>query len=96
MEAVQNNKSNSRIKPKRLNLNEPVVKTAPLALFDNLPELITPKMVCQVLPYERTTIYDWHYRPEKYGVPENLFVKKRNPKDKTLLRRDVLKSWICA
>ena len=33
-------------------------------LFENLPELITPKTVEEVFGPKVKTVYDWHYRGE--------------------------------
>lgn len=85
-----------RKEPKRLKGKQAGDTTPSLALFDNLPEIITINQALTVVPFSRDTIYDWSYRPEKYSVPAHLFVKKNKPKEKTLMRRDVLRAWKCA
>lgn len=60
-------------------------------LFDNLPELITTKMVAEVLHTSRATVFQWHSRPRRYRVPEGLFIKFGR---RLLIRRDVLKTWV--
>lgn len=65
--------------------------TTDIKLFENLPELITPDQVAQVLHTTSGTIYQWKSRPRRYGVPDDLFLKFGR---KLLVRRDALKAWV--
>jgi hypothetical protein len=60
-------------------------------LFENLPELLTPEMLAEVLHTTRGTVYQWKSRPKKYGIPDGLFLKLGR---KLLVRREVLKAWV--
>ena len=60
-------------------------------LFDNKPNYISPDQVIQFYPIAVKTVYDWHYRPNKYSVPNDLFQKFGR---KLMLRRDVLEKWV--
>lgn len=61
--------------------------------FENLPKMIRPKQVAEILGLSIETIYDWKYRAKLKRVPEGLFIKL----NRTLyLRTDVLKEWIAS
>jgi membrane-bound lytic murein transglycosylase MltF len=72
---------------------KPVTKesTTQGQLFENLQELLTPDMVAAALHTTRGTVYQWHSRPRKYGVPIGLFIKHGR---KLLIRRETLKMWV--
>lgn len=59
-------------------------------LFDNLPTLLTPKMAADLTHSSIKTVFDWRYRPAKYGVPDDMFVKGGR---KLFLRRDLFTRW---
>src|SRR5688572_15017755 len=54
-------------------------------LFDNLPELLPPGRVAELLSLKPSTVYDWKARPKRAGVPPDLFVKFGN---RLYVRRD--------
>lgn len=60
-------------------------------LFDNLPELMKPEAVSELLGVSVKTIYDWRYRQKLRGVPDGLFLKFNRL---LYLRTEVLKQWI--
>jgi hypothetical protein len=60
-------------------------------LFENLPELITPKTVEEVFGPKVKTVYDWHYRGKLRKVPQGLILKFNR---KLYIRTEVLKRWI--
>lgn len=60
-------------------------------LFSNLSELLTTEMVAEALHTTKGTVYQWHSRPRKYGVPEGMFLKHGR---RLLIRREVLRSWV--
>lgn len=62
-------------------------------LFDNLPELMKPESVAELLGVSVKTIYDWRYRQKLRGVPEGLFLKFNRL---LYLRTEVLRQWICS
>lgn len=68
-----------------------MTQLSPSTLFDNLAELLTPEMAAKALHTTRGTVYQWHSRPRRYGVPEGLFIKLGR---KLLIRREVLKAWV--
>ena len=49
--------------------------TAILKLFDNQPDLLSPKTVAEIIGLSVTTIYDWKYRSSKYDIPEGMLFK---------------------
>lgn len=60
-------------------------------IFENLPELITPKTLETVLGRKVKTVYDWHYRGKQRNVPPGLFLKFNRI---LYIRTEVLKRWI--
>lgn len=62
-------------------------------LFENLPELLTPIKVAEMLSLSVKTIYDWHYRPKNRiaAVPAGLFIKFNRL---LYLRTEVLRKWV--
>lgn len=62
-------------------------------LFENLPDLLKPKQAAVILNVSRETIYDWHYRRHKNGLPDGLFLAINR---RLYLRTDVLKKWIAS
>jgi hypothetical protein len=59
-------------------------------VFENQPKFLTPKALVALGMVARDTVYDWHYRPDKYGVPEGMFLKNGR---KLLIRTDMFKKW---
>ncbi|AHZ84620.1 hypothetical protein Bb109J_c1929 [Bdellovibrio bacteriovorus] len=68
--------------------------TEAASIFDNLPVLLSPQQIADAGLAEVSTIYDWKYRPAKYGAPDRLFEPKRTRGSKLKVRRDVLKEWV--
>ncbi len=64
---------------------------ASITFFENLPELMKPEAVAELLGVSIKTIYDWRYRQELRGVPQGLFLKFNRL---LYLRTEVLKQWI--
>lgn len=64
------------------------------ALFENLPKLLSPKMIEAAGIAAASTVYDWKYRPEKYECPSTMFAIKRTAKSRLKIHRDILKDWI--
>ena len=62
-----------------------------LVLFENLPELMKPEAVAQLLGVSVLTIYDWKYRQRLRGAPNGLFIKLNRL---LYLRTEVLRQWI--
>ncbi|OFZ21710.1 MAG: hypothetical protein A2X94_15570 [Bdellovibrionales bacterium GWB1_55_8] len=62
-------------------------------IFENLPELMKPEAVAEVLGVSVKTIYDWRYRQKLRGVPEGLFLKFNRL---LYLRTEVLRQWIAS
>lgn len=60
------------------------------SFFDSLNRILTPDQAASVIASTRSTIYDMHYRPSKYNVPEGMFLKNGR---KLLVRTDKLKDW---
>lgn len=60
-------------------------------LFNNLPELMKPELVANVLGLSVKTIYDWNYRQKTRNIPEGLFIKINRL---LYLRTTVLRNWI--
>lgn len=60
-------------------------------LFENLPDLLTPELAARALHTTRGTVYQWHYRPQKYSVIDGMFLKLGR---KLLIQREVLKTWV--
>lgn len=61
------------------------------SFFENLPELMKPEAVAELLGVSVKTIYDWRYRQELRRVPKGLFLKFNRL---LYLRTEVLKQWI--
>ncbi len=49
--------------------------TSPETLFYNLPELLRPSVVADLLGISVKTIYDWRYKRKTRNLPEGLFIK---------------------
>lgn len=62
-------------------------------LFDNQPKLLSPEQAAEIIGSSRATVYDWHYRPTKYGIPEGMIIKFGR---KVLIRTDLFKEWFLA
>ncbi len=60
-------------------------------IFENLPEIVKPEAVAEVLGVSVKTIYDWRYRQKLRGVPDGLFLKFNRL---LYLRTEVLRQWI--
>ncbi len=45
------------------------------SLFKNLPELLRPDVVADLLGISVKTIYDWRYKRKTRNLPEGLFIK---------------------
>ena len=60
------------------------------ALFENQPNTLTPEQAAAITHSSRVTVYDWHYRPEKYGIPKGMFLKFGR---KLIIRTDMFKEW---
>ena len=65
------------------------VRSAPI--FDNLPEILRPAAVAELLGVSIKTIYDWRYRQKTRNIPEDLFIKFNRF---LYVRTSVLKKWI--
>ncbi|MFX3675601.1 MAG: helix-turn-helix domain-containing protein [bacterium] len=59
--------------------------------FDNLPEILRPAAVAELLDVSIKTIYDWRYRQKTRNIPEDLFIKFNRF---LYVRTSVLKKWI--
>ena len=53
-------------------------------------EFMTTNEVAMLTRASRETIYDWRYRPHKYGIPTGMFLKTGR---KLLIRRRELMHW---
>lgn len=62
-----------------------------IVLFNNLPELVKPDYVANLLGISIKTIYDWNYRQKMRNIPEGLFIKINRL---LYLRTTVLRDWI--
>jgi hypothetical protein len=63
------------------------------SLFENLPELLRPRLAAKVLGLSVATIYDWKYRGKMRNIPSDLFLKL----NRTLyIRTNVLKLWVAS
>ena len=60
-------------------------------LFNNLPDLVKPHVVSELLGVSIKTIYDWNYRQQTRNIPNDLFIKVNRL---LYLRTDVLRRWI--
>lgn len=61
------------------------------SIFDNLPKLLRPHHVEEHFGTPRATVYDWHYRPGKYAVPEGMILKDGR---KLVLVASRYKTWL--
>lgn len=62
-----------------------------IQLFDNLPEILRPAAVAELLGVSIKTIYDWRYRQKTRNIPEDLFIKFNRF---LYVRTSALKKWI--
>lgn len=60
-------------------------------LFYNLPELLRPSVVADLLGISIKTIYDWHYKRTMRKLPKDLFIKVNRL---LYIRTAGLKRWI--
>lgn len=84
----------SKIEPLKLQKNASEHTAMTNALFENLPKLLSPENVESLGIAAIATVYDWKYRPEKYGVPSLLFAPKRTKGSRLKINRDTLREWI--
>lgn len=68
----KNKSSNNNSKILCYNTN---ADNASALLFENLPEILKPKTVAELLDVSISTIYDWKYRQKTRNIPDNLFIK---------------------
>ncbi len=61
------------------------------SLFYNLPELLRPSVVADLLGISIKTIYDWHYKRTMRNLPKDLFIKVNRL---LYIRTAGLKRWI--
>jgi hypothetical protein len=59
-------------------------------IFDNQPKVIRPEIAAKLIDMAQETIYDMKYRPQKYGVRREMFLKRGS---RLYLRTDILKEW---
>ena len=59
-------------------------------IFENQPKFLSPEKAAELSSSSRVTVYDWKYRPEKYAIPNGMFVKFGR---KVLIRTDIFKQW---
>lgn len=59
-------------------------------LFDNQPKFLSPEALAKLLGISQSTIYDWKYRPNKYGIPKGMFLKFGR---RLLIRTDIFEKW---
>ncbi len=67
-------------------------KTAEV-IFENLPEILRPDAVANLLSISVQTVYDWQYRQKTRRIPEDLFIKMNRL---LYVRTTALKRWITA
>ncbi|MBD66007.1 MAG: hypothetical protein CME62_12425 [Halobacteriovoraceae bacterium] len=60
-------------------------------LFDNLPEIMRPHKVADLLGLSVKTIYDWKYRGKTRNIPSDLFLKLNRS---LYIRTEVLKRLV--
>ena len=60
-------------------------------IFENLPNLMRPKRVAEVLDISIKTIYDWKYRGQMRNIPSDLFIKLNRS---LYINTEVLKRWM--
>lgn len=62
-------------------------------LFENLPELIEPRLASLFLKKSVKTLYDWNYRGKtrKSKIPHDLFTKIGGS---LRIRKDILGKWM--
>lgn len=81
-----------RIQPNSLKTTgEGIMNHSLNQVFDNLPKLMRPKQVAEQFGLSRATVYDWHYRPAKYGIPDGMLVKNGRT---LLVVSSQLKLWL--
>ena len=80
-------------KAKEASVNRQSKEQQSILGFDNLPKLLTTKVVSSLFGYSINTIYDWKYRPKKYHIPRGLFLKVNQ---KLFIRSDILQEWIAS
>jgi predicted DNA-binding transcriptional regulator AlpA len=68
---------------------EDINKSKPI--FDNLPELIKPKQLAELLSISVATVYDWKYKEKTRKIPKDLFLKMNRS---LYINTEVLRSWI--
>jgi predicted DNA-binding transcriptional regulator AlpA len=66
-------------------------KNSPWVFFDNLPELLRPKVAAKVLGVSVSTIYDWKHRQKLKKIPPTIFLKINQM---LYLHRNELRKWI--
>jgi predicted DNA-binding transcriptional regulator AlpA len=66
-------------------------KSSPWAFFDNLPELLRPKVAAKALGLSVATIYDWKHRQKLKKIPPTIFLKINQM---LYLHRNELRKWI--
>lgn len=62
-----------------------------VSIFDNLPDLLRPKIVSKLLGISVKTIYDWKYRGQMRSIPTDLFIKINRS---LYINTRVLRRWI--
>ena len=60
-------------------------------LFDNLPEILRPKVAADLLGISIKTVYDWRYRQKTRNIPDDLFIKFNRF---LYVRTSALKKWM--
>ena len=61
------------------------------SIFDNLPDLLRPKVAAKLLGLSVKTIYDWKYRGQMRSIPTDLFIKINRS---LYVNTRVLRRWI--
>lgn len=59
-------------------------------IFENQPKFLSTDSAAELVGSSRATVYDWKYRPEKYGIPKGMFITFGR---KVLIRTDKFKEW---
>ena len=59
-------------------------------IFDKQPKVLSPEQAAELIGSTRATVYDWHYRPTKYGIPDGMIIKFGR---RLLVRTDLFKDW---
>lgn len=60
------------------------------SIFKGQPKLISVDQAAELVASTRATIYDWHHRPERYEIPDDMFVKFGR---RVLIKTAVLEKW---